>query len=1279
MARRRRRNQVPWIPTQDQAAPVGLPALPAIGQQGIGPDLLDPMASVRGFQGGRGYSGGAGYDSGYDSGGGGEYTGPPAPELTPQEEKSILGSVMGGIEYLGESIEKPGYAVRGLMEGKPKAALNLIPFYDTIQQSRLGKAVGLPEAPKVSEDESLTNVFGAPENTPGFFGEGLTRPETWDWMDIPRFGWGMATNPITYASFLPKVTSAAAAAGKAAKAAGMAKVAEATAGLAEGTPEYAAAFTKAMQPLDDAAIAASKGAAGAIEGGARPFGIAVKSTPAELAEQVRQGERAGIGFGVPFMDPAFTFGAGNKRLAGAIEAVGYSQPVAALRGLFSHVPGVGGVANPKYQKAADLEWAKAERLAAITANADGAYRRGIQPLRSLYEEVAEGLGKQGDTQAFNDLTRIWKSMPTGIPEGADMADDMARSLGVSQGALPDALQTVAQSGSKYSDLLTAMQQSEDEIHGLLAKYGIPVGTWTDKTARYTPSPASESIAKRAFKNFFNPGKKRREWIDLIPQRTRVANEMVRDKLLKGVVTKEEALGILSKAEDFEDAPKWLESLVEAVDLAPSPDSLIRLPANYRGIQLNAALLNRGIDAGKVLGSNPSVAKLQGLYAKVVHIEPALDDALKHGWIDATEREELLGELFGTRVVETTGPATATVTKGIERAPLPSEIAKDALSAIPIDTAAAAKMGRVTTGKIERNGIDRIIRGINRLPKETVRTGIWDKAAVDEHMEYMQSMIEKLYNGRTVFNFMKTKGVIEPISSAASTGVPLREEWKALGLTKEGLKNLVGNAKVSDLQVSASAARVLKTMRELQKPEVTTAYGDLWNKITSVFKTYWTIPRISFHARNLQGGTVNNLAEGIADPLRYTKTWGKVYGRIFKGTSPSPLEEEAIGLGVLSDGVLTDINEFAKQGKIPKGATGGAYSTLKRAVLHPIQTVREQGLSAYNPLNVGSADNAGNVVAQAGNNMYSLVEYMNRIPYYVTLREQGFSAAEAAHYVKKANFAYSDKSPFERKVLSKIIPFWGWTRNNLPLQIKRIMQRPLGGPTGVMVKGMTELASRKDEFVPSFMREGLGVPVGGPPEARRYIKQSGMPLEDLNRFVYTGDMLGSLKRTGQKWAASLHPALTGAIEGLSGTQMYTGRPMRELQPVRTGFESVDNVLAAPGVSSLIHYSPAASMAGDLGQWFDPRKSIGQKALSTVTGIKTGTYDAELGKLYELQRAQQAMAADNPMVGLGSYAYLKPQFKGKPGSEEPAKQLKQSQGLAKLIRKIRSKREMAGKKT
>lgn len=135
-----------------------------------------------------------------DPGGGGEP--PKYPALPPAEHQaavdSLLGKTMGGLQYVGETLDKPGRAVRGLLAGRPGELANLIPFSD---------AMGITDPSKAVSGRDLLEKAGALDANK----EGL------DAGDAAGFAAEVALDPLTYLTF---GASALSKAGKAAKAAG---------------------------------------------------------------------------------------------------------------------------------------------------------------------------------------------------------------------------------------------------------------------------------------------------------------------------------------------------------------------------------------------------------------------------------------------------------------------------------------------------------------------------------------------------------------------------------------------------------------------------------------------------------------------------------------------------------------------------------------------------------------------------------------------------------------------------------------------------------------------------------------------------------------------------------------------------------------------------------------------------------------------------------------------------------------------------------------------------
>ena len=125
--------------------------------------------------------------------------------LTPEEEASLLAQVgqktLGGLAWIGETLDKPGSAVRGLLAGRPEQLLNLIPFSDTL-------GITDPVKDRTSGRELLEMAGMLGPNKKGL-----------DWGDVGGFAAEVGLDPLAWGTF--GASALVKGPGTAAKAAGM--------------------------------------------------------------------------------------------------------------------------------------------------------------------------------------------------------------------------------------------------------------------------------------------------------------------------------------------------------------------------------------------------------------------------------------------------------------------------------------------------------------------------------------------------------------------------------------------------------------------------------------------------------------------------------------------------------------------------------------------------------------------------------------------------------------------------------------------------------------------------------------------------------------------------------------------------------------------------------------------------------------------------------------------------------------------------------------------------
>ncbi|HET6575699.1 MAG TPA: hypothetical protein VFG68_19015 [Fimbriiglobus sp.] len=231
--------------------------------------------------------------------GGGLGRRPPAvPDLPPEEQDALLGNLtetsLGGLAYLGKVADKTfgARAVRGLLAGRPEELLSVLPFSDTIgdlTEQHFGTRIGTAERNAVQGTDLLAHY-------------GLITPGDDSWQNLAAgFAAEVLLDPSTYIGLGPLTR-----AGKLAEKAGALPR-----GLASGMRGFDVAESAIKPPLQ----------AGQRLQDVVPLGKTVLPEALEQAG-VATGEplRAMFGLGLPFAEPAITFGTGPtaQKVAGAL-------------------------------------------------------------------------------------------------------------------------------------------------------------------------------------------------------------------------------------------------------------------------------------------------------------------------------------------------------------------------------------------------------------------------------------------------------------------------------------------------------------------------------------------------------------------------------------------------------------------------------------------------------------------------------------------------------------------------------------------------------------------------------------------------------------------------------------------------------------------------------------------------------------------------------------------------------------------------------------------------
>ena len=185
--------------------------------------------------------------------------------------------------------------------------------------------------------------------------------------------------------------------------------------------------------------------------------------------------------------------------------------------------------------------------------------------------------------------------------------------------------------------------------------------------------------------------------------------------------------------------------------------------------------------------------------------------------------------------------------------------------------------------------------------------------------------------------------------------------------------------------------------------------------------------------------------------------------------------------------------------------------------------------------VGAATEDKFVVTRGMKKINQAVENQNRVAPALELLAQGHSFDEAAAKVMAAQVNYANKAltPFEQKFMTRVFPFYRFTRGMLPHTLAELVSKP-GGRLGQTIRGQIALQKSGGEGgpLPPQVSDTAAVPitegnwlsklVGGPQKGgQRYLTGLGLMHEDAIK------LLGPLAAAAPMIAAQATPIWPGA--------------------------------------------------------------------------------------------------------------------------------------------------------
>lgn len=295
---------------------------------------------------------------------------------------------------------------------------------------------------------------------------------------------------------------------------------------------------------------------------------------------------------------------------------------------------------------------------------------------------------------------------------------------------------------------------------------------------------------------------------------------------------------------------------------------------------------------------------------------------------------------------------------------------------------------------------------------------------------------------------------------------------------------------------------------------------IYDKLMGVWKTSVTSWAPAFHTRNFVSNVWQNWLAGVRNPKDYTEAV-EILTKIKSGS-----------LDALSDSQRKIYQSFLDNGLFGFGYFGG---DIQEDLLKEVgeKGIKKTILEAPGEV-LKKASSGGLKVGGAIENTGKLAHYINKV-------KAGYSNMDAAASVRKYLFDYADLTATERNVFKRLMPFYTFTRKNLPMELESFISNPSDFANLAKLMRVAGYSTHRQEELPSYVREKPMYKMGD-----KYISGGILDVPALEPIEMIGERPA---RTIEKTLSKLlSPAIKAPMEVSMDRSMFQGRPLSEVTNV-----------------------------------------------------------------------------------------------------------------------------------
>jgi hypothetical protein len=361
---------------------------------------------------------------------------------------------------------------------------------------------------------------------------------------------------------------------------------------------------------------------------------------------------------------------------------------------------------------------------------------------------------------------------------------------------------------------------------------------------------------------------------------------------------------------------------------------------------------------------------------------------------------------------------------------------------------------------------------------------------------------------------------------AVTGAEFYDEMGARFGTKEAAEELmeVKPERLKGLYFEPDVARIIDLHHEaFVNPKEVNRFLRHYDDAQNWWKR-WTLAVFpAYHTRNMMGNFWNNSLAGVRTLKPYREALAVQTGK--KGalkTATGSIDYE-------------DVLQLAhERGVMGRGFYGG---DVPSAVDDALMKGKWWTLSSKNKL------------VRGGMKTGRAIEENARLAHFTDKLSKGMSPDDAARSVKKFLFDYTELTPFEQNVMKRTLPFYSWSRKNLPLQAEMFLRRP--GQQMLPIKLKHEIERLSEDDIPppeaniaEFLSGDYAIRVGGRTPTKdaqgREMKTGTFPYMPLAGYLPWGDLPRWSNNPVETFTYMVSPLLKEPIQQVANYDLFFRR-------------------------------------------------------------------------------------------------------------------------------------------